>query len=83
MLQAINVKSGARRASSLYCVWTRSAGGAGAPLVAIWIDREMRAFAGEFGAVADSKTSEPDSVESAKEPPPRTSELQPTIEEER
>ena len=83
MLQAINVKTCARRASSLYCIWTRSAGGEGAPLVAIWVDWEMRAFTGEFGAAADSQTSVQDSVESAKEPPPATSELQPTSEEER
>ena len=46
MLQAINAKTCARQASSLYCVWTKSAAGEDAPLVAIWIDREMRAFTG-------------------------------------
>ena len=79
MLQAINAKTCARQASSLYCVWTKSAAGEDAPLVAIWIDREMRAFTGEFGAAADSKTTEQDSVESAKEPPPGTREFQPAI----
>ena len=83
MLQAINVKPRARRASSLYCVWTKRTDGEGARLVAIWVDREMRAFTGQFGSVIESKTSEPDNVESAKEPPPGTSELLLTIEEGR
>ena len=69
MLQAIKVKTCARQASSLYCVWTKSAAGEDASLVAIWIDRGMRAFTGEFAPAADSKATEQDSVESAKEQP--------------
>ena len=47
MFKAIEVEARARQASALYCVWMRSAAREDAPLVAIWIDLEMRAFAHE------------------------------------
>jgi hypothetical protein len=47
-LQFIHKTSGALRASSLYCQWIRTQHGEGEKLVAIWMDREMRAFEGEF-----------------------------------
>ena len=55
MLKAIEVEARARQASSLYCVWMRGAARENAPLVAIWIDREMRAFADESVSHADHR----------------------------
>src|ERR1700751_1281958 len=55
MLQAIKAGTRTRQASSLYCVWIKSASGDDAPLVAIWIDREMRAFTDEFVAEAEEQ----------------------------
>src|SRR5215469_13801493 len=55
MLQAINVVARTRQSSSLYCVWVRSALGEDAPLVAIWIDREMCAFRDESVTFADRR----------------------------
>ncbi len=47
-LQFIHKKESAPKASSLYCQWISSGQGEGGRLVAIWIDREMRAFESEF-----------------------------------
>ena len=44
MLQRIHQKTPAPRASSLYCLWIRDSRRPGAPLVAVWIDSEMRGF---------------------------------------
>jgi hypothetical protein len=44
MLQHIHQKKAAPRASSLYCRWILDSRRPGAPLVAVWIDREMRGF---------------------------------------
>jgi hypothetical protein len=80
MLKAIEVEARARQASSLYCVWMRSAAREDAPLVAIWIDREMRAFAdesvfhGDQGAVASEGRRDEGNLS--------PSEVQTTIEEE-
>jgi hypothetical protein len=48
VLQAVNKKTRGSRASSLYCVWTKSEERNGAPLVAVWIDSEMRPFEAQF-----------------------------------
>ena len=79
MLQAINVVARTRQSSSLYCVWVRSALGEDAPLVAIWIDREMCAFTGESVSFADHRAVP---CENAKEQDLPPSEFQPTTEEE-
>lgn len=47
-LQFIHNRNSAPRASSLYCQWISTRQGEGGRLVAIWMDREMRAFEGEF-----------------------------------
>ncbi len=47
-LQFIHKKESAPKASSLYCQWINSGQGEGGRLVAVWMDREMRAFEGEF-----------------------------------
>ena len=78
MLQTINVVTRTRQSSSLYCVWIRSALGEDGPLVAIWIDREMYAFAQQSTAIANHPAVP---CESAKEDLP-PSEFQPTTEEE-
>jgi hypothetical protein len=44
MLQTVHDESAAPRASSLYCVWIPSRLESGPPLVALWIDDQMRAF---------------------------------------
>ena len=44
MLQRIHQKKAAPRASSLYCQWIRESHRPGAPLVAVWIDSDMRGF---------------------------------------
>ena len=79
MLQAINVVARTRQSSSLYCVWIRSALGENVPLVAIWIDREMCAFAQPPASFADHQAVR---CESAKEDDLPPSEFQPTTEEE-
>jgi hypothetical protein len=43
-LQFIHKRNSAPRASSLYCQWISTRQGEGGRLVAIWMDREMRAF---------------------------------------
>ena len=48
MLQNIHHKKEAPRASSLYCRWLQENRKPGAPLVAVWMDSEMRAFEPEF-----------------------------------
>ncbi len=47
-LQFIHKKKSAPKASSLYCQWISTGQGEGGRLVAIWMDREMRAFESEF-----------------------------------
>jgi hypothetical protein len=44
MLQATQIKKGARQASSLYCRWICVQSPKGKQLTAIWFDSEMRAF---------------------------------------
>jgi hypothetical protein len=56
VLQAVNKKTRASKASSLYCVWTQREGRNGAPLVAVWIDSEMRPFEAQFLAASDDGT---------------------------
>jgi len=53
MLQAIHQKGGAPRASSIYCKWIRDNTREGAPLVAVWIDSEMRAYEREFASESE------------------------------
>jgi len=52
MLQSIPQKKAIPRAPSVYCRWIRSVQGENSPLVAVWIDREMRCF--ERGFASDS-----------------------------
>lgn len=49
MLQAVHEKKGSAKASSLYCQWICVERAGEERLVAVWIDSEMRAFAGESG----------------------------------
>ena len=49
-LQTVHNKLRVPEASSLYCVWIQARPHADLPLVAVWIDREMRAFERECGA---------------------------------
>lgn len=48
MLQTIHEQTALPRASSLYCVWIPSGQESGPPLIALWIDDEMRAFEPAF-----------------------------------
>ena len=79
MLQTINAVARTRQSSSLYCVWTRSALGEDAPLVAIWIDGEMRVFADQSVPCADRRAIPCESSRDEDLPPSR---FQPTTEEE-
>jgi len=83
MLQAIKAGTRNRQASSLYCVWIKSASGDDAPLVAIWIDREMRAFTREFVSEAEEQAIPRDRGNGDGELPPSTTEFQPATDEER
>jgi len=47
MLQAVHKKKGNTKASSLYLQWICVERAGDKSLVAVWIDSEMRAFAGE------------------------------------
>ena len=47
-LQFIHKTNGAVGASSLYCQWISTRQGDRETLVVVWMDRKMRAFAGEF-----------------------------------
>ena len=80
MLKAIEVEARARQASLLYCVWMRSAAREDAPLVAIWIDREMRAFADESVSDGAHRVFPGDGRTEEGDLPP--SEVQTTTEEE-
>jgi hypothetical protein len=53
MLQRIHQKGAAPRASSLYCQWIRDSHRPGEPLVAVWIDSEMRGFERQCAPEAD------------------------------
>jgi hypothetical protein len=80
MLKAIEVQARVHQASSLYCVWMRSAAREDAPLVAIWMDREMRAFAHESVSRADHRGVSSESRREEDDLP--ASEVQTTTEEE-
>jgi hypothetical protein len=54
MLQTIHQIKDSARASSIYCRWIRNEQLPGSPLVALWIDSEMRGFEREF--TPDSNT---------------------------
>jgi hypothetical protein len=79
MLQTINDVTRTLQSSSLSCVWIRSALGEDAPLVAIWIDREMCAFAEQSASFADHRAVPGESAKEEDLPP---SEFQPMTEEE-
>jgi hypothetical protein len=81
MLQAINAGTRNRQASSLYCVWINSASSDDAPLAAIWIDREMRAFMGESVHDAEGQAI-PQDRGNGDGVPPSTTEFQPATDEE-
>jgi hypothetical protein len=83
MLQAIKAGTRTRQASSLYCVWIKSASGDDAPLVAIWIDRGMRAFMDDFVGEAEEQAIPRDRGNGDGELPPNTAEFQPATDEER
>jgi hypothetical protein len=83
MLQAINAGTRNRQASSLYCVWIKSASSDDAPPAAIWIDREMRAFMGESVSDAEQQAIPQDRGNGDGELPPSTTEFQPATDEER
>jgi hypothetical protein len=55
MLQTVHQKEWAPRASSIYCRWIRDTRRPGAPLVAVWIDEEMRCFEPQFAADAQAE----------------------------
>lgn len=76
MLQAVNAGTRVRQSSSLYCVWIRQSSAEGAPLVAVWIDREMRAFTGELGLGAQP----PESLESQDHLPEQPAEFEPATD---
>lgn len=78
MLQAVNTGTHVRPSSSLYCVWIRQSSAEDAPLVAVWIDREMRAFTGELGLGA----REPESAENQNHLPEQSAEFEPATDGE-
>lgn len=53
MLQRIHQIKDGSRASSLYCQWIRESRRPGAPLVAVWIDSEMRVFEHQWAPATD------------------------------
>jgi len=55
MLQIIHQKKAAPRAFSVYCRWIRSDQGENSPLVALWIDSEMRCFEREFASDSNAE----------------------------
>lgn len=63
MLQTIDRKKEVARASSIYCRWIRSEQREGSPLVAVWIDSEMRAFEGEFAGGSEAQPLEESALE--------------------
>jgi len=58
MLQTIHEIYPARKASSLYCIWTTTDGRPNSPLVALWIDPSMHTFEGEFSLTAQADSAE-------------------------
>ena len=50
MLQTIHQEKVAARASSIYCQWIRKEQRMDSPLVAVWMDSEMRGFEREFAS---------------------------------
>ncbi len=55
MLQLVHQKKGAPPASSIYCRWIRDTRREGAPLIAVWMDSEMRGFEREFALYSDGE----------------------------
>jgi hypothetical protein len=53
MLQAVHQKEAPARASSIYCQWIRENRELGAPLVAVWMDSEMRCFERGLSSTAE------------------------------
>jgi hypothetical protein len=63
MLQTVHQKKGSARASSIYCQWIRREQGEDSPLVAIWVDSEMRSFEREFPSNSDTELLPEDALE--------------------
>jgi hypothetical protein len=63
MLQTIHQIEGAARASSIYCQWIRREQSEDSPLVAVWIDSEMRDFEREFASNSDAELLRADALE--------------------
>jgi hypothetical protein len=63
MLQAVHQKETSARASSIYCRWIRGNREQGAPLVAVWVDGEMRCFEREFAPYSDQEAANQDALE--------------------
>lgn len=78
MLQAVNIAARVRQSASLYCVWIRQTQAEDAPLVAVWIDPEMRAFTGEPGF----RAQQPEGLESQGHLPEQTAEFEPATDGE-
>ena len=55
MLQNVHHEMAAPRASSIYCRWVRTNEKAGARLVAVWMDSEMRCFAKDFAPISETE----------------------------
>ena len=68
MLQTVHQKEAPARASSIYCQWIRENRELGAPLVAVWMDSEMRCFERRLSSTAEldpacqGAVQEPDEV---------------------
>ncbi len=63
MLQAIHQKKVDARASSIYCQWIHRELREDSPLVAVWMDSEMRGFEREFASNSDSELLREDALE--------------------
>jgi len=68
-LQFIHKRKSTPEASSLYCQWITTGPGEGGRLVAIWMDRDMRAFESEFVHEARKKVQVAGVEEVTGEPP--------------
>jgi hypothetical protein len=69
MLQAVHQKEAPARASSIYCRWIRENRELGAPLVAVWMDSEMRCFERELSSNAGLRSAHPGAMQEPGEVP--------------
>ena len=57
LLKTVYMKDASLQASSPYCLWVHRDGTPASPLVALWIDSQMRSFESNFASLEQEQDS--------------------------